>query len=300
MLGTSFLVITNFVYVIFATILFILGKLILNRSFTTAALFCFLLGALYFDLSLLNVFYISVLGTIMFIENIFPRAAVADTSQENLRKSTYILLKRTAGPLLTWAVVYAGGMGWSLSWGLTPAPFWLQGLVTVIVLDFKQYWLHRGQHAYSLWWRFHRVHHFSEHINTLAHGRTHLLEHIFVQALSTELVIDLLGVNRQVALYAYSFFGILIPAFWAHANIDFPKKHMSVWSYVFSTPNSHALHHTKAFDRFNYGEIFVLWDLLFRTFRCPIAYRDEIKHFGVKDHASGQQSILAEQFFLGK
>jgi sterol desaturase/sphingolipid hydroxylase (fatty acid hydroxylase superfamily) len=35
---------------------------------------------------------------------------------------------------------------------LADMPVWSQAVIVLLVLDFKDYWLHRGQHSFGWWW----------------------------------------------------------------------------------------------------------------------------------------------------
>src|SRR5262249_52429800 len=156
-----------------------------------------------------------------------------------------------------------------------------------------QYWIHRGQHAFYYWWRLHRIHHIAEHMSAVAHGRTHLLEFTFIQVLSKLLVVSLLGFDPIAVAVGFLGPELLISSLWSHANLDFPKRHIPLLNWI-ASPNSHALHHTKLYDRYNYSEILVVWDKLFGTYKDPIKDRADIRDFGVDGHAPSR-SIIKEQ-----
>jgi sterol desaturase/sphingolipid hydroxylase (fatty acid hydroxylase superfamily) len=78
------------------------------------------------------------------------------------------------------AVTLAAAVLTALALGLTPGPAladgrgaiaaqprWLQGVEVLMLADLLGYWIHRGFHSARLW-RFHAVHHSSEHLDCRA------------------------------------------------------------------------------------------------------------------------------------
>jgi sterol desaturase/sphingolipid hydroxylase (fatty acid hydroxylase superfamily) len=84
---------------------------------------------------------------------------------------------------------------------------------------------------------------------------------------------------------------------WAHANIDFPRRRLPWLATFVTSPNAHALHHTKRDDRRNFGEILLVWDRLFGTYQCPVAARDQLGNYGVAGHVPSH-SLWKEQLML--
>ena len=215
-----------------------------------------------------------------------------------LHSTIYALCKRACGPVAAVVLLNAGVGKLDHSLGLAETvPLWGQALIALAVLDFKQYWIHRGQHRFGVWWKFHRVHHYAEHLNVLAHGRTHLLEFIVIQVCSTMLIVRLLGLSPEAVLYGYALPGLAFAAMWAHANIDFPRRRLPWLATLVTSPNAHALHHTKRDDQRNFGEILLVWDRLFGTYQCPVTARDQLGDYGVAGHVPSH-SVWREQLML--
>src|SRR5262249_16794253 len=58
-------------------------------------------------------------------------------------------------------------------------PWWLQAVEVILLSDFCIYWGHRLQHRVGFLWRFHAVHHSSEHLDWLAAHREHPIDTIY-------------------------------------------------------------------------------------------------------------------------
>lgn len=83
-------------------------------------------------------------------------------------------------------------------------PIWLQFIELLIVVDFTTYWLHRAMHEVNFLWRFHAIHHSTEHMDWLASSRLHIVEVLMTRFIAT-LPIFLLGFNTS-AVFAYLIF----------------------------------------------------------------------------------------------
>src|SRR5262249_3846954 len=147
-----------------------------------------------------------------------------------------------------------GGLGWaaaaiyfaSAPRATSAVPMWLQCVLALLLIDFKQYWVHRAQHAFPHYWEFHKVHHAARRLNALALRRTHPLHYFVAQQLTDIAIVLLLGLSFDAYVLGYkvpsSFFGV-----WDHVNHDFPKpdRPLPLFAKIFVTPNLHAAHHSR-------------------------------------------------------
>ena len=148
-------------------------------------------------------------------------------------------------------------------------PLLVQALVFLLVLDLKDYWMHRLQHVVVFFWRFHKIHHASEEVSILAATRDHL-SYWVEQFVTNGIIILGLGVNAYAVLLAFLAKGLVNTL--NHTNVDFPKLQAGFpwWAYVVSTPNYHAWHHTVTCRKDgNLADVFPLWDIVFGTFERP-------------------------------
>ncbi|MGC6419275.1 MAG: sterol desaturase family protein [Bradymonadia bacterium] len=144
-------------------------------------------------------------------------------------------------------------------------PIWGQALVMALCADFVLYWSHRFFHEVPALWKFHAVHHCTEHMDWLAGSRNHPVQ-MFVDRCAAMVPLYLLGGQKE-ALDLY----VTLAAFQAvfvHANVGIPFGPLK---YVIATPQFHHWHHSSekpAIDT-NYAVHFPLFDYLFGTAHMP-------------------------------
>jgi len=149
---------------------------------------------------------------------------------------------------------------------------WGGALVGLLVTDFVAYWVHRAQHRYARFWRWtHQLHHAAERVDVLGAGFFHPLD-IAVGALTTSLVVAVLGVSSDAA--AIAGLAMLFMAVLQHLNVRTPVW----WGYLVQRPESHSLHHARGYHADNYGNL-ALWDMVFGTFQNPEQFVDDAGFF---------------------
>ena len=145
--------------------------------------------------------------------------------------------------------------------GLMQLPLAVQALLILFIIEFGQYWLHRGMHNLRPLWLLHAPHHHLTQLNALKGGVGNPLELILVFA-------------SVVALFDFSLpalfcAGHLITAItcFAHANVRFNPP--AWYAHIFTTIAHHSLHHSVAYEdtRCNYANSLIILDRLFGTFR---------------------------------
>lgn len=161
-------------------------------------------------------------------------------------------------------------------------PTWGAVALTLIVRSLANYGLHRAAHAVPLLWRLHRVHHCDTAVDLSTGFRHHPAELLYVAAGLAGLAV-LCGFSVP-ALVGYELVAATF-ALWTHANLRLPGWLERGMGWLFATPALHHVHHSAAqpgTDR-NYGEVLILWDRLFGTYRRlpPNALRES--RFGLGD-----------------
>jgi sterol desaturase/sphingolipid hydroxylase (fatty acid hydroxylase superfamily) len=146
--------------------------------------------------------------------------------------------------------------------GLIPAvalPF-----VALVLYDITIYWVHRWAHEVPALWRFHAVHHSTEHLDWVSGFRTHpldgaLLAPPFVLLLSAGFDPELTG--------ALAIIQVVVGLF-LHANVRWKLR---PFHRLIITPEFHHWHHTKdpVAIHSNYAVFLPLWDILFGTYFMP-------------------------------
>jgi sterol desaturase/sphingolipid hydroxylase (fatty acid hydroxylase superfamily) len=141
--------------------------------------------------------------------------------------------------------------------------WWLQAVEVVLLSDFFMYWGHRLQHRIGFLWRFHAVHHSTEHLDWLAAHREHPLDSIYTMTL-INLPPMILGFPLETITSFLVFRGVW--AVFLHANVRLPIGPLRL---LLGAPELHHWHHARQRDTGNYANIAPLMDILFGTYRCP-------------------------------
>jgi len=137
-------------------------------------------------------------------------------------------------------------------------------ILHILLLDFWVYWWHRANHRFDFLWRFHRVHHLDETLDTSTAVRFHFGE-VFLSALIRVPVILLFSIPfRDVVIFESV---LLAAAFFQHANIRLPEKFEKNLSRIIVTPSIHWVHHhADSRDMHShYCLLLSIWDRAFKT-----------------------------------
>jgi sterol desaturase/sphingolipid hydroxylase (fatty acid hydroxylase superfamily) len=159
--------------------------------------------------------------------------------------------------------------GWAVHDGfqnfVQDMPIWLQVLGLMMAADFVLYWNHRMFHEVPWLWKFHAVHHSTEHLDWMSGSRSHLVYMVGERCL-VMVPLYLLGASKE-ALDLY----VAIAAFQAvyiHANMDVKLGWLNK---LVVDARFHHWHHSsekEAIDK-NYCAHTPLFDWLFGTYHLP-------------------------------
>lgn len=151
---------------------------------------------------------------------------------------------------------------------MSTLPIWTQLLIFFIALDFVQWFTHTLLHKFSLFWKFHKVHHSVKEMGFAAHLRYHWMENVLYKPLKTFGVMLLGGFEPEQA-YIVHFLAIAIGHF-NHANI---KITWGPLKYILNNPVMHLYHHAYNLPKGTYGVNFgislSIWDYIFGTNYIP-------------------------------
>jgi sterol desaturase/sphingolipid hydroxylase (fatty acid hydroxylase superfamily) len=153
-------------------------------------------------------------------------------------------------------------------------PWWLQAIEVVLLSDLLVYWGHRLQHRVNFLWRFHKVHHSSEHLDWLAAHREHPLDSVYTIGL-INLPAFVLGFPLDTITGFIAFRGIW--AIYIHSNVRLP---IGPLRWFIGAPELHHWHHDLDRDAGNYANISPLMDIIFGTYTCP---PHEPERFGIRE-----------------
>ncbi len=163
---------------------------------------------------------------------------------------------------------------------LIEIPSWILLIASVVLYDFVTYWIHRATHRIPLLWRLHRVHHSDTTIDSSTTFRFHPIELLLVFGIGNIVTAAIFGTDiYSLALYYLVLYVFL---FIEHTNLQHPEWINKTIGLIFVTPAHHRVHHHQEehYTDSNYGDILILWDRLFGTFKkMPL---EKIK-YGLKE-----------------
>jgi len=143
-----------------------------------------------------------------------------------------------------------------------PAPMRL--VAGVLLFDLIIYWVHRWSHEVGFLWRFHSVHHSTEHLDWVSGLRGHpfdgaLLAPPFVFLLAAGFSLETAGALTVVQI---------VTGLFLHANVRWRWRPLHR---IIITPEFHHWHHADEPDAHhtNYSVFLPIWDIAFGTYFMP-------------------------------
>jgi sterol desaturase/sphingolipid hydroxylase (fatty acid hydroxylase superfamily) len=135
-------------------------------------------------------------------------------------------------------------------------------LLYALILDCADYWRHRLSHTYRAWYALHALHHAQRQMSFWSDDRNHIFDEVisFLWFFAVGLAIGIPPLQFPLLILGLRFVESL-----SHANI---KLSFGPFEYLLVSPRFHRRHHaTKAagYHSCNYGAVFPIWDILFRT-----------------------------------
>ena len=189
-------------------------------------------------------------------------------------------------------------------------------LLYLVVFDFLDYWIHRGQHHFEWWWRLHSLHHAQRQMTMWSDNRNHLLDDVLRDVIIV-VVAQLIGVApaQFVAIVAFT----QLSESFQHANVRvwFGQVGERLWV----SPRFHRVHHSIGIGHesirsgkavlggVNFGVLLPWWDMLFGTANFEQRYdrtgvRDQVEPGlrGLRNYGRGfwQQQWLGLKRLAGK
>ena len=149
-------------------------------------------------------------------------------------------------------------------------------LIGILLFDALVYWTHRFYHEIPVLWKFHAIHHSTEHLDWASGFRGHPLDGTILAPAFVFLVTAGFSFELTGALAAAQ----LILGLFLHANVRWRMK----WLHrLIITPEFHHWHHTNERDAIwtNYSTFLPIWDQLFGTYFMPKDRRPQV--YGVNE-----------------
>ena len=228
------------------------------------------------------------------LERAFPRWQ----HQGVFRSRWYTDLTFLIGQYLVWGVLVIGFLSWAQQYlnlhmplelrrAVGSQPWWLQAVEVIVMSDILVYWAHRWQHHHAFLWRFHAIHHSSEHLDWIAAHREHPVDTIYTLTIINAPAL-LMGFDLAPLAGFLAFRG-----FWAiviHSNVSFRLGWLGT---IIGSPQLHHWHHHQDRDAGNYANISPLMDICFGTHR---AVEDEPKLGSGQTWPKGYLAQLIQPF----
>jgi sterol desaturase/sphingolipid hydroxylase (fatty acid hydroxylase superfamily) len=170
--------------------------------------------------------------------------------------------------------------------GVTDVP-WIAFAFYLVVLDFVEYLIHRGQHRFEWWWGLHSLHHSQRQMTMWSDNRNHLLDDVIHDTIIV-IVAQLIGVapGQFIAIVAFTQLSESLQ----HANLRMSFGALGERLWV--SPRFHRVHHAigighesagpSTLGGRNFGVLLPWWDILFRTVNFeprydPTGIRDQVE-----------------------
>ncbi len=159
--------------------------------------------------------------------------------------------------------------------------------IYLVVFDFVDYWIHRGQHQFTWWWQLHSLHHAQRQMTMWSDNRNHVLDDM-LRDIILAVTAQLIGVAPEqfVAVVAIT----QLSESFSHANLRLWFG--PVGERLIVSPRFHRLHHSigighetkgpQTLGGHNFGVLLPWWDMLFGTANFeqrydPTGVRDQVE-----------------------
>lgn len=164
------------------------------------------------------------------------------------------------------------------------APF-LSAFAYLLILDFADYWRHRMQHRFRIWWALHALHHSQQKMTFWSDDREHLLDQLIAAAWRA--VIGLaIGVPPVQFLVVTLISGAIESL--SHANVRLSFG--AIGERLVVSPRFHRVHHAVEVGHegkrygCNFAQVFSLWDVIFGTANFDASFH----RTGIADQLQGR------------
>ncbi|MBN8748786.1 Fatty acid hydroxylase superfamily protein [Xylophilus ampelinus] len=167
--------------------------------------------------------------------------------------------------------------------GVTDIP-WLAFAIYLVVLDFVEYLIHRGQHRFNWWWSLHALHHSQRQMTMWSDDRNHLLDDLIHDAIIV-LVAQLIGVAPGQFIAVVAFTQLSQSLQHANLRLSFGRIGERLWI----SPRFHRVHHAigighesqgpRTLGGRNFGVLLPWWDMLFGSAN----FEDRYDATGIRD-----------------
>jgi sterol desaturase/sphingolipid hydroxylase (fatty acid hydroxylase superfamily) len=168
--------------------------------------------------------------------------------------------------------------------GVTDLPI-ASFLIYLVLFDFVDYWMHRGQHRIGWWWSLHAVHHSQRQMTFWSDQRNHLLDDLLRDA-----VLAIAGVALGVPPGQFVALVIASRVLQSLQHANLRLRWPGVTERLLVSPSFHRLHHAIGYGHegpargVNFAVLFPVWDIVFRT----ADWRPGFVPTGIRDQLEGR------------
>ena len=199
------------------------------------------------------------------------------------------LVWELVGELRLWGV-----RPWQLDalWPRVTDVAWVSFVLYLLLFDFVDYLIHRGQHRFSWWWQLHALHHSQRQMTMWTDNRNHLLDDVLRDLIFVAVAIAVgVGPGQFVAIVVFT---QLVESL-SHANVRLAFG--PLLGRVLVSPAFHRLHHRIGLGHesagpgslggHNFAVLFPVWDHLFGTALHDGRYEPT----GIRDQLPGAEGL---------
>jgi sterol desaturase/sphingolipid hydroxylase (fatty acid hydroxylase superfamily) len=155
----------------------------------------------------------------------------------------------------------------------------------LVVLDFANYWIHRGQHRFRWWWALHSLHHSQRQMSLWSDDRNHLVDDLLRDAIFAAIAV-VIGV--QPGQFVLLLIATRSLESLQHANL---RLTFGRWGgRLVVSPRFHRRHHAIGdghegeYRGCNFAVLFPVWDVLFGSANFDEGYPAT----GIRDQLAGR------------
>ena len=247
-------------------------------------------------------FFVGIFAAVALVELAAPRRTLLTSKASRWFANVGIVFVDTALLRLIFPIGAAAFAGWvtQRGWGIfgmIALPFWLEVVLSIIILDFVIYLQHVGFHALPTLWRLHMMHHADLDIDLTTGTRFHPIEILLSMGIKF-CTIALLGAPALgVILFEIILNGA---AMFNHGNLFIPLTVDRVLRLFLVTPDMHRVHHSVFPNETNsnFGFNLPWWDRLMGTYRAQPALGHEGMTIGLHQFRDPSRLTLMRLLLL--
>lgn len=158
-------------------------------------------------------------------------------------------------------------------------------VIYLIIQDFADYWRHRFQHRFGMWWALHSLHHSQRQMTFWTDEREHLLDQVIA-------AIWRAAIGLAIGVPPAAFLGVtlLTGAIESFSHANTPISFGWIGDRVLVSPVFHRLHHAMHEGHSgpakgcNFAAVLPVWDILFGTADFSKSYHPT----GIEDQLEGR------------